>query len=49
MKKGNLNAMKHGAFAKMILLPGESEEEFNTFYEAVLILTVLCRKTRLKP
>jgi hypothetical protein len=35
MKKGNLNAIKHGVFAEMILLPGENREEFGALHKAL--------------
>jgi hypothetical protein len=34
-KKKNRNAMKHGAFSEMILLPGESREEFDSLHDRV--------------
>jgi hypothetical protein len=33
-KKGNKNSLKHGIYAKQILLPNESAEEFEQLYQA---------------
>jgi hypothetical protein len=35
MKKGNLNAIQHGAFSQMIILPGEDREEFDALHSAL--------------
>jgi hypothetical protein len=35
MKKGNRNAMKHGAFSTMIILPGEDPDEFRALHGAL--------------
>jgi len=34
-KKGNLNAMKHGAYSEMTILPHEDPKEFEALHEAV--------------
>jgi hypothetical protein len=34
-KTGNSNAVKHGLYAEMILLPGEYREEFKALYDAL--------------
>jgi hypothetical protein len=34
-KRGKRNAMKHGAFAKLLVLPGEDREEFETLHRSL--------------
>jgi hypothetical protein len=36
MKKGNRNAMKHGAFAEMVILPDEDPEEFEALHRSLI-------------
>jgi hypothetical protein len=36
MEKGNLNAKKHGAFAELIILPGEDAEEFEALHNSLI-------------
>src|SRR5690242_19843414 len=33
-KRNNVNATKHGAFCKMIILPGEDRQEFEALHKA---------------
>lgn len=35
-KRNNINAMKHGAFSKMIILPGEDGQEFEALHHALI-------------